>query len=87
MKATMTENICFFSIRFKDGEPIEKSDKYEIDYSRVDGKCRLAIKDFSRQDEGVYKCHAKNELGEASTKATLKVSCKLITLFGFFIQF
>lgn len=58
----------------KDGLQLEESDRLHIE-SYPDGKCRLKINDFTKEDVATYKCVATNELGTATTKANLSVEC------------
>lgn len=64
---------------FRDGAQLEDSDKIEIE-SLAEGKCRLRISNFQKEDEGTYKCMATNDLGQAMTRCNLKVEGELFWL-------
>lgn len=56
---------------FKDGEQVKESKRVKMEF---EGKvCSLIFKPLELDDEGEYKCVARNELGSASSKAELLV--------------
>ena len=57
---------------FRDGKQLEESKRVRMEF---DGEvCSLTLKPSELDDEGEYKCVARNELGSASTKAELLVN-------------
>ena len=57
---------------FRDGEQVKESKRIRMSF---DGKsCSLTFKPSELDDEGEYKCVARNELGSASTTAELLVN-------------
>ena len=56
---------------FRDGEQVKESKRVKMEF---EGKvCSMIFKPIELDDEGEYKCVARNELGSASSKAELLV--------------
>lgn len=60
---------------FKSDVQLDEDDRVQIE-TYPDGKCRLRILNFMKEDEGLFKCVATNDLGTATTYANLTVESK-----------
>ena len=60
---------------FKDGEKVEPSDRIQIE-AFPDGTARLFIPSSTLDDDGIYRCVAKNPSGTANIKASIAVKRK-----------
>lgn len=56
----------------KNGEPLEKGDHITETVTK-EGFCSLELKHVTLDDNGIYECHARTELGEASCSAKVQV--------------
>ena len=57
---------------FRDGEQVKESKRVRLNFDGI--LCSLTFKPSELDDEGEYKCIARNELGSASTAAELLVN-------------
>lgn len=62
-------------LRYKDGEKVVPNDRIRIEPLH-DGTCRLWIEKATLEDDGMYRCVAKNPFGAASSKAAVNVRRK-----------
>lgn len=62
---------------YKNETPVEEDDRLHVE-TYPDGKCRLRIMNFTKDDESLYKCVATNELGTATTYANLTAEGKIM---------
>jgi hypothetical protein len=53
------------------GKNIDKSEDFVITYDKVTGKIDLVIVDCLPDDQGLFRCTARNALGQAATQCTL----------------
>ncbi|XP_074100964.1 sallimus isoform X11 [Cotesia typhae] len=60
------------SVQWKKGDKIIKPSKY-FQMQKEGDRCTLRISEAFPEDEGVYKCIAKNPVGEVTTSANLRV--------------
>lgn len=58
---------------FKDEQPIKDEGNFRIELDDSDG-CTLIINSARHDDEGVYRCVASNDFGEAVSEAELVVT-------------
>lgn len=55
----------------KNGEVLEKGDRYTFEEDKRNNKFKLIVNSVQVEDKGVYKLIAKNYLGESTAEATL----------------
>lgn len=55
----------------KDGEVLEKGDRFDFEEDKRNNRFTLIIKSVEVEDKGVYRVSAKNYLGDASAEASL----------------
>ncbi|KZC06585.1 Muscle M-line assembly protein unc-89 [Dufourea novaeangliae] len=56
----------------KNGETLEKGDRFDFEEDKRNNKYKLIIKSIEVEDGGVYTLQVKNYLGEVTAQATLK---------------
>ena len=62
---------------YKEGKEIKEDRHYSMEFEGVD-LCSLVIRETGPDDEGVYKCEARNPAGTAFSQAELLVEGKII---------
>lgn len=67
--------------RSKDDRPIVAGDLYEILEDVKNETYKLIIKQVALSDEGYIRVTAKNDIGETTSEARLKILSKYICLF------
>lgn len=77
-------NLLFVSYRFKNGKQLDESDRVKYIRDEKAEIYSLEIKSVVLEDDATYSYKAKNDVGEASGKALVKIHSKF-SLVLFFI--
>lgn len=64
----------------RDGEVLEKGERFDFEEDKRNNKCRLIIKSVELEDKGTYNLSVKNYLGQASAQATLQPHSKRLMI-------